>query len=140
MRSTGSRRAADGADFRRPAPIGARIRQADPQLLHGQGYDHYYVLGTRHGGEPRFAARARDPASGRFVEVYTTQPGVQFYTGNQLNGSVAGHDGIIYRQSAGLSFEPQGFPDAPHHPDFPSTVLRPGEEYREVIEYRFGAD
>ena len=127
-------------DFRRPTPIGQRIREADPQLLRGQGYDHYYVLDGRRGGEPRFAARARDPASGRFVEVFTTQPGVQFYTGNQLNGSVAGHDGIIYRQSAGLSFEPQGFPDAPHHPDFPTTTLRPGEEYREVIEYRFGAD
>lgn len=127
-------------DFRRPIAIGSRIRQADPQLLRGQGYDHYYILRSRHQAEPRFAAKARDPASGRFVEVRTTQPGVQFYTGNQLNGSVAGHDRIIYRQSAGLSFEPQGFPDAPHHPDFPSTILRPGTEYREIIEYRFGVE
>lgn len=127
-------------DFRQPRRVGEGIRRADPQLLHGQGYDHYFVLPARSGDTPRFAARARDPASGRFVEIHTTQPGVQFYSGNQLNGSVAGRDGIVYRQSAGLAFEPQGFPDAPHHPDFPTTVLRPGDTYREIIEYRFGAD
>ena len=138
---TGEIRAVDGTpfDFRQPAAIGARIRQTDPQLLNGQGYDHYYVLGTKTGPEPRFAARARDPRSGRYVEIHTTQPGLQFYSGNQLNGSVAGRGGVIYRQSAGLAFEPQGFPDAPHHPNFPTTILRAGA-YREVIEYRFGSE
>ncbi|MBV9016770.1 MAG: galactose mutarotase [Alphaproteobacteria bacterium] len=137
---TGEIRPVDGTpfDFRRPMTINARIRRADPQLLHGQGYDHYYVLPPREGDKPRFAARSRDPGSGRFVEIHTTQPGLQFYTGNQLKGSVAGRGGIIYRQSAGLAFEPQGFPDAPHHPNFPSTMLRPGQTYRETIEYRFG--
>lgn len=127
-------------DFRSPTAIVARIRRADPQLLNGQGYDHYFVLGPRAAEGPRFAARARDPKSGRAVEIHTTQPGLQLYTGNQINGSIAGRGGIIYRQSAGFAFEPQGFPDAPHHPNFPSTVLHPGETYREVIEYRFGAD
>jgi aldose 1-epimerase len=136
---TGETRPVDATvfDFRRPALIAERIRRADPQLLHGQGFDHYYVLSPTTGAAPRFAARVRDPASGRIVEVHTTQPGTQFYTGNQLNGSVAGRGSVIYRQSAGLAFEPQGFPDAPHHANFPSTILRPGEMYRQIIEYRF---
>ncbi|HEX3954913.1 MAG TPA: aldose epimerase family protein [Stellaceae bacterium] len=127
-------------DFRAATPVGARIRRADPQLLCGQGYDHYYVVGALAGKQPRFAARARDPVSGRTVEVHTTMPGLQFYTGNQLNGSVAGKGGVIYRQSAGLAFEPQGFPDAPHHANFPNPILRPGETYAEVIEFRFATD
>jgi len=139
---TGEIRPIEGTpfDFRRPVAAGARVRRADPQLLHGRGYDHYFVLGPRGGATPRFGARARDPKSGRFVEIHTTQPGLQFYSGNQLNGSVAGRGGIIYRQSAGLAFEPQGYPDAPHHPNFPNTILRPGDAYREIIEYRFGAE
>ena len=127
-------------DFRRPEVVGEHIRKADPQLLHGQGYDHYYVLGPGVGQGPRIGARARDPQSGRFVEVWTTHPGLQFYTGNQLDASIAGRGGLIYRQSAGLAFEPQGFPDAAHHANFPSTVLRPGELYRQLIEYRFGIE
>lgn len=127
-------------DFRHPQAIGSRIRQADKQLLNGQGYDHYFVLAASASGEPRLAARARDPTSGRVLEVYTTQPGTQFYSGNQLNGSVAGRGGVIYRQSAGLAFEPQGFPDASNHANFPSTVLRPGKEYRQTIRYHFAAD
>ncbi|HEX6440621.1 MAG TPA: aldose epimerase family protein [Stellaceae bacterium] len=138
---TGEIRPVEGTpfDFRRSVPVGARIRCADLQLLHGQGYDHYFVLGARTGDRPRFAARARAPKSGRFLEIHTTQPGLQFYSGNQLDGSLAGRGGVIYRQSAGLAFEPQGYPDAPHHPNFPSTILRPGDTYREIIEYRFGA-
>jgi len=127
-------------DFRKATAVGTRILQGDPQLLNGRGYDHYYVLGPRTGEMPRFAARARDPKSGRFVEIRTTQRGLQFYTGNQLNGSVTGRGGVAYRQSAGLAFEPQGFPDAPHHANFPTTILRPGEVYRELIEYRFGIE
>ncbi|MBV8890156.1 MAG: galactose mutarotase [Alphaproteobacteria bacterium] len=139
---TGEIRPVDGTvfDFRRPVALGARIRKADPQLLHGQGYDHYYVLGAPPGGEAQFAARARDPVSGRVLEIYTTQPGTQLYTGNQLNGSVSGRGGVVYRQSAGFAFEPQGFPDAPNHSNFPSTILRPGARYREIIRYRFSAD
>ena len=124
-------------DFREPTPLGARIRQADPQLIYGTGYDQCFVLGTGQAPTPRLAARALDPTSGRALEIYTTQPGLQLYTGNKLNGSVAGRGGVIYRQSAGFAFEPQGFPDAPHHPAFPSTILRPGEKYDAIIRYRF---
>lgn len=124
-------------DFRETVIVASRIRQTDEQLLYGQGYDHYFVLSQGRAGFEHLAARVEEPQSGRLVEVWTTQPGVQFYTGNQLNGSVSGRGGVIYRQSAGLAFEPQGFPDAPHHPNFTSTVLRPGDLYRETIRYRF---
>ena len=83
------------------------------------------------------AIRVRDPASGRVLEIHTDQPGIQVYTGNKISGAFAGHGGVIYRQSAGLALEPQEFPDAPHHANFPSTTLRPGEIYRRVIRYRF---
>lgn len=124
-------------DFRTPTPLAARIRRADEQLLYGQGYDHYFVLPASTAGTPRFAARAFERTSGRVLEIHTTQPGLQLYTGNQLDGSIAGRGGI-YRQSAAVAFEPQGFPDAPHHPGFPSSVLRPNETYRQCIGYRFG--
>jgi aldose 1-epimerase len=124
-------------DFRSPAPLGSRIRQADPQLFYGLGYDHCFVLGTEDSEPVRLAARVSDPASGRVLELHTDQPGLQLYTGNKLNGRFAGRGGVIYRQSAGFALEPQGFPDAPHHPRFPSTVLRPGEIYRRVIRYHF---
>jgi len=120
-------------DFRTPAAIGARIREADPQLLLGRGYDHCFVL---NGAGERFAAAAYDPASGRRLEVFTTQPGLQFYSGNSLNGSIAGR-GVAFRQSAGFAFEAQNFPDAPNHAEFPSAALRPGETYRRRIAYRF---
>jgi len=126
-------------DFRTPMTAGARIRHADTQLLYGKGYDHYFVLGKVDNATPRFAARARHPQSGRVLEIFTTQPGTQFYTGNNLNGSVAGRGGA-YRQCAGFAFEPQGFPDAPNQANFPTTVLRPGAIYRQVIEYRFTVD
>ncbi len=123
-------------DFRDPAAAGARIRQPDPQLLIGRGYDHYFILAKNPEHQVRHAARAFDPASGRALEVLTNQPGLQFYTGNNLNGSIAGRGGI-YRQSAGFAFEPQGFPDAVNQPQFPTTVLRPGETYRNKVGYRF---
>jgi aldose 1-epimerase len=125
-------------DFRERCAIGARIREADEQLLYGQGYDICYVLGKAAGAEPRLAARIRAPASGRTLDIETTQPALQIYTGNKLDGSLVGRGGIVYRQSAGLAVEAQGFPDAPHHANFPSTVLRPGETYRALIRYRFG--
>jgi aldose 1-epimerase len=127
-------------DFRRPERIGARIRAADAQLINGRGYDHCFVLDRAARHTPRLAARAVDPASGRALEILTTQPGLQFYTGNNLNGGIAGRGGILYRQSAAFAFEPQGFPDAPHHPNFESTILRPGETYRAIIGYRFTAE
>jgi aldose 1-epimerase len=126
-------------DFREPMTAAARIRHAEPQLRHGKGYDHYFVLGKARGGTPRFAARARHAQSGRALEIFTTQPGMQFYSGNNLNGSVVGRGGA-YRQSDGFAFEPQGFPDAPNQPNFPTTVLRPGAIYREVIEYHLMID
>ena len=134
---TGEIRPVDGTvfDFRQPMSAASRIRHAEQQLRYGKGYDHFFVLGKGLGRTPRFAARARDPKSGRVLEIYTTQPGTQFYTGNNLNGSVFGRGGA-YRQSAGLAFEPQGFPDAPNQPTFPKTVLRPGAIYREAMEYR----
>lgn len=136
---TGEIRPVEGTvfDFRHPTPIGARIRRSDDQLNYGTGYDHCFVL--RPADQPALAARVRDPLTGRILEVHTDQPGLQFYTGNKLNGSVTGRGGIIYRQSAGFALEAQGFPDAPHHPNFPSTVLRPGETYRRTIRYRFYA-
>jgi aldose 1-epimerase len=125
-------------DFRSAATVGARIRSPDPQLLIARGYDHYFVLREPPSGQNRLAARARDPHSGRILEILTTQPGTQFYTANKLDGSLAGHGGA-YRQSDAFAFEPQGFPDAPNHPDFPSVILRPGETYREAIGYRLTA-
>jgi aldose 1-epimerase len=123
-------------DFRTPAMPGARIRQPDPQLFHGLGYDHCFVLTT----DPSSPAmRVRDPVSGRVLEIHTDQPGIQVYTGNKITGTFAGHGGVIYRQSAGLALEPQEFPDAPHHPNFPPATLRPGEVYRRAIRYRFTA-
>jgi aldose 1-epimerase len=119
-------------DFRQPTTLGARIRQPNPQIFHGLGYDHCFVLRP---GEP--ALRAIDPASGRVLEVLTDQPGLQVYTANKLTGTFTGHGDIIYRQSAGLALEPQDFPDAPNQPNFPSTVLRPTETYRRTIRYRF---
>jgi aldose 1-epimerase len=125
-------------DFRTPVALGARIRSADEQLLHGLGYDHYFVLEGA-AQQPRLAARIAEPGSGRVLEVLTTQPGTQLYTGNKLDGSRVGRGGILYRQSAGLAVEPQGFPDAPHHENFPSTILRPGRRYDAVIGYRLTA-
>jgi aldose 1-epimerase len=125
-------------DFRTPMRLGARIRQPDPQLLFGKGYDHYFILDRSREPTPRLAALVREPRSGRVLEVLTTQPGIQLYTGNNLNGTVAGRGGT-YRQSAGFAFEPQGYPDAPNQPGFASTILRPGTRYRQVIGYRFTA-
>lgn len=123
-------------DFREPRAIGARIREPDPQLLIGRGYDHCFVLdGT---GE-RFAAAAHDPHSGRRLELFTTAPGLQFYSGNSLDGSIVG-GGVAFRQSAGFAFEAQKFPDAPNHPEFPATTLHRGEIFSQTIAYRFVAD
>jgi aldose 1-epimerase len=124
-------------DFRAPRSFAAGIFDADPQLLPGRGYDHCFMVD----GEPgtlRPAAAVRDPRSGRTLAVRTTQPGLQVYSGNSLNGAVKGRGGVMLRQSSGFALEAQNFPDAPNQPGFPSAVLRPGEVYAEVIEYAFG--
>ncbi|RZK88470.1 MAG: galactose mutarotase, partial [Methylobacterium sp.] len=110
-------------DFRTPTALGARIRTAHPQLALAHGYDHTYVLGGD--GTLRAVAQAVDPASGRSLTVATTQPGLQLYTANMLDGTVTGSGGGLYRAGDAVCFEAQGFPDAPNHPAFPSTVLRP---------------
>ena len=126
-------------DFRTPRPIGACIREGHEQLLLAQGYDHNFVL-DGWDGRVRPVALVRDPASGRTLEVLTSEPGLQFYSGNFLDASLLGSGGQVYRQSAGLCLETQHFPDAPNQPDFPSTILNPGEEYRSETIYRFGVE
>ena len=126
-------------DFRTMQPISARIRQPEEQLRFAKGYDHYFVLPDQRNGQPRLAARVRAARSGRVLEILTTQPGLQFYTGNNLNGTAPGRGGL-YRQSAGFAFEPQGFPNAPNEPRFPTTILRPGQLYSQQIVYRLTTD
>jgi aldose 1-epimerase len=118
-------------DFTVPAPIGARIRDSHPQLVLAQGYDHNFVLGAGP------AARVFDPVSGRVLTVTTTEPGLQFYSGNFLDGSLVGPAGRAYRQGDAFALETQHFPDSPNHPGFPSTLLRPGHEFRSSTEYAF---
>jgi aldose 1-epimerase len=101
------------------------------------GYDHCYVLDPAQPGAMTLAAEVYEPMSGRVLTVSTTEPGIQFYTGNYLDGSVAGKGGAAYRKHAGFCLETQHFPDAPNQPDFPSTVLRPGQEYRSSTVHRF---
>lgn len=124
-------------DFRRPMAIGARIRSNDPQLIRAQGYDHNWVLDKRDGTGPQLAARLYDPASGRTLDCLTTQPGIQIYTANGLKGSYAGNGGI-YRQTDGVTLETQHFPDSPNRPEFPSTELKPGQDFDQTTIFRFG--
>ena len=124
-------------DFRTPTAIGARIEQNDVQLKRGKGYDHNWVL-NRTGTAPGLAARLTEPTTGRTLEVLTTEPGIQFYSGNFLDGSITGKDGRVYRHRYGLCLETQHFPDSPNHANFPSTILRPGQEYRSTTVFRFG--
>ena len=138
---TGEIRPVDGTpfDFRAPMPVAARIRGDDPQLLPGRGYDHNWVLPGGVTALPRRVARMREPRSGRVLEVSTTQPGVQFYSGNSLDGSLVGPSGHAYRQGDALVFETQHFPDSPNQPNFPSTVLRPGQRFRSTTCFHFPA-
>ncbi len=128
-------------DFREATAIGDRIEADDEQLSFGGGYDHNFVLnGWEHDGALRSAAILRDPVSGRKMEVLTTEPGLQFYSGNFLDGTDVGKGGVVYEHRSGLCLETQHFPDSPNQPDFPSTVLRPGETYRSTTVYRFSAE
>lgn len=125
-------------DFRRPTAIGTRIHSDDEQIVLAGGYDHNWVL-NKPAGQPGLAARVQEPTTGRVLEVFTNQPGMQFYTGNFLDGAITGKSGWTYQRRHGFCMEPQGFPDAPNHPAFPSTGLKPGEIYRHTIVYRFSA-
>ncbi len=135
---TGELRAVVGTpmDFRTPYPIGERIDADNEQMRHGGGYDHNWVLNGE-SGTLRLAARVSEPTTGRVMEVYTTEPGIQFYTGNFLDGTNVGKGGANYGRRTGLCLETQHFPDSPNHLEFPSTVLRPGERYQSTTVYRF---
>jgi aldose 1-epimerase len=135
---TGELRAVAGTpfDFRSETVIGGRIDADDAQLNVGRGYDHNWVLNVAHGNALRFAALLAEPVSGRVLEVHTTQPGLQFYSGNFMNGKQAGQ-GSVYGYRTGLCLETQHFPDSPNQPAFPSTILRPGETYAQKTELRF---
>jgi len=123
-------------DFRKFRAIGDRIRSNNAQMRIGRGYDHNWVL-TRSGSGLQTAARLRDPSSGRELQISTTEPGLQFYSGNFLDGTLYGSAGRQYREGDGLALETQHFPDSPNHANFPSTVLRPGQTYRTQTIYGF---
>lgn len=125
-------------DFRSPVPIGARIGEPDDQLLVAGGYDHNFVLDRQDTATLLFAARVLEPVSRRTLEVRTTQPGLQLYSGNFLDGSIIGKNGRRYERRAGFCLETQHFPDSPNQAAFPPVVLAPGQEYAEETEFRFG--
>lgn len=126
-------------DFRISKVIGADIGKENIQLQNGGGYDHCWIL-NEEGEELSLAATLYDPESGRQMEVYTTEPGIQFYSGNFLDGSITGKNGVVYGKRSGLCLETQHFPDSPNRPDFPSTVLNPGEVYRSKTVTVFTGD
>jgi aldose 1-epimerase len=124
-------------DFRKATAIGARINQDDEQLKFGMGYDQTWILGGHGKADLQLAAEAFEPASGRLLEVLTTQPGVQFYTGNSLDGTARGKGGQLYARRTAFCLETQHFPDSPNHPSFPSTELRPGQTFQSTTIFRF---
>jgi len=124
-------------DFRKPTAIGARIDASDEQIKLGGGYDHNFVVNRKAATGLSLAARVSDAASGRTMEVWTTEPGVQFYTGNFLDGSFKGKGGITYQKRTAFCLETQHFPDSPNHPSFPTTLLKPGEKYHTTTVYKF---
>jgi aldose 1-epimerase len=126
-------------DFTKPIAVGARIGQSDQQLKFGTGYDHNWVLDSG-GGKLALAAKVEEPTTGRVLEVLTTEPGVQFYTGNFLDGTLKGKGGKVYAQRNGLALETQHFPDSPNKPSFPSTTLRPGQKFQSQTVYRFSTE
>ena len=138
---TGELRPVEGTpfDFRQPTPIGARIDEDNEQIRFGPGYDHNFVLKRENADADSLvlAARVTEPTSGRVMEVFTTEPGLQFYSGNFLDGTLTGKGGVAYAHRTGFCLETQHFPDSPNQPDFPSTILRPGETYRSRTVYKF---
>jgi len=140
---TGELAAVEGTpfDFRVPTTIGSRIDHYDAQLENGKGYDHNFVLNARSESSlsaPPHAARVVDPRSGRTLDVRTSEPGMQFYSGNFLDGSISGRQGHVYTRRSALCLETQHFPDSPNHEQFPSTLLRPGQHYRSRTVFAFG--
>ena len=125
-------------DFRTPAPVGARINDPHVQIRYGGGYDHTFVLDRQSATGMSHAARVTEPTTGRTLDIHTTEPGVQVYSGNFLDGSFAGKRGRVYRRRYGLALETHHYPDSPNQPSFPSVVLRPGETYRTRTVFRFG--
>ena len=125
-------------DFGKLTAIGARIDSDNDQIKKGKGYDHNWVLDSG-GGKLAEAAEVYEPTTGRVMQVWTDQPGVQFYTGNFLDGTITGKGGKVYQHRAALCLETQHFPDSPNHPKFPSTELKPGQKYHTVTIYRFSA-
>ena len=125
-------------DFTQPTAIGDRIEQEDEQLIFGLGYDHNWVLNNSD-DSLALAARVYEPTSGRVLEVYTMEPGIQFYSGNFLDGSITGKTNTVYQKRHGFCLETQHFPDSPNKPNFPSTVLKPGEKYSTTTIYKFSA-
>jgi aldose 1-epimerase len=139
---TGSIATVEGTpfDFREPRVIGERIATPHPQIIAGKGYDLNYVIDRDVPGALVHAARLSEAVSGRTMEVLTTEPGLQLYTGNLLDGTIEGQSGRLYRQSAGICLETHHYPDSPNQPDFPSVVLRAGDTYRSTTIYRFGVE
>ena len=137
---TGELRSVQGTpmDFRTPTAVGARIDQDDQQLKYGRGYDHNWALESGGSKTPTLAASVYEPGTGRVLEVLTTEPGIQFYTGNFLDGA-KGKGGKAYQRRYALCLETQHFPDSPNQPNFPSTVLKPGQRYHTVTIYKFSA-
>jgi aldose 1-epimerase len=135
---TGELRSVAGTpfDFLKATAIGARINQDDEQLKLGNGYDHTYVINGRP-GTLRLAATAFEPTSGRVMQVWTTEPGMQFYTGNFLDGTLTGKSGKVYQRRFGFCLETQHFPDSPNHPSFPTTTLKKGATYKSTTIYKF---
>ena len=125
-------------DFTKPTAIGARIDQNDQQLKYGGGYDHNWVLNKNIGGLTQ-AAEVYEPKSGRVMDVLTTEPGLQFYTGNFLDGTIHGKGGKAYGKRSAFCMETQHYPDSPNKPNFPSTELKPGHTYKTTTIYRFSA-
>ena len=124
-------------DFRAPKAIGQDIDADNEQIRNGSGYDHCYVLNKKEEGELSFAAKVTEPVSGRTLEVFTTEPGMQLYSDNWADG-YKGQNGATFPKRSALCFECQHFPDSPNHPYFPSVVLNPGEEYKQKTIYKFG--
>jgi aldose 1-epimerase len=126
-------------DFRKPTAIGARISQDDEQIKFGGGYDHNWVI-NKPMGAYGLVARVSEPTTGRVMEVYSTEPGLQFYSGNFLDGKITGKGGWVYQHRSAFCMEPQHYPDSPNKPEFPSVVLKPGQVYKNTIMYRFSTE
>jgi aldose 1-epimerase len=135
---TGELRPVEGTpfDFRTPTAIGARINQDDEQLKFGKGYDHNWII-NKPLGQYGLMARVTEPTTGRVMEVFSSEPGLQFYSGNFLNGTLKGKGGWVYQFRSAFCMEPQHYPDSPNKPEFPSVVLKPGQVYHNLIVYKF---